>query len=85
MWGGTDKTASRDAIIASLDSGVNLIDTAPVYGLGLAEEIVGSAIEGRRDEVFLATKCGLVWDIKKEELFMIDYNRDVRTISEDGA
>jgi aryl-alcohol dehydrogenase-like predicted oxidoreductase len=40
---------------------VTLIDTAPAYGQGLSEEIVGKAIEGRRDEVVLATKCGLVW------------------------
>jgi aryl-alcohol dehydrogenase-like predicted oxidoreductase len=61
MWGGTDETSSVAAIRASLDEGVSLIDTAPAYGQGLAEEIVGKAIKGRRDEVVLATKCGLVW------------------------
>src|SRR5690606_18211179 len=44
-----------------LDAGITLIDTAPAYGLGLSEEIVGKALEGRRDKVVLATKCGLVW------------------------
>jgi aryl-alcohol dehydrogenase-like predicted oxidoreductase len=41
---------------------VTLIDTAPAYGLGRAEEVVGRGIAGRRDEVVLVTKCGLVWD-----------------------
>ncbi|MEZ0213931.1 MAG: aldo/keto reductase [Xanthobacteraceae bacterium] len=61
MWGGTDDAASEDAIRAGLDEGITLIDTAPAYGLGHAEEVVGRAIRGRRDEVVLATKCGLVW------------------------
>lgn len=61
MWGGTDDAAAEDAIRAGLDAGITLIDTAPAYGLGHAEEVVGRAIRGRRDEVVLATKCGLVW------------------------
>jgi aryl-alcohol dehydrogenase-like predicted oxidoreductase len=46
----------------ALDLGINWIDVAPYYGLGHAEEIVGKAIAGRRDEVIIATKCGSVWD-----------------------
>jgi methylglyoxal reductase len=61
MWGGTDDAAAENAIRAALDEGITLIDTAPAYGLGHAEEVVGRAIKGRRDEVVLATKCGLVW------------------------
>lgn len=61
MWGGTDDAAAEAAILAGLDAGITLIDTAPAYGLGHAEEVVGRAIRGRRDEVVLATKCGLVW------------------------
>ena len=61
MWGGTDEAGSIAAIRAGLDEGVTLIDTAPAYGMGRSEEIVGKAIAGRRDEVVLATKCGLVW------------------------
>ena len=61
MWGGTDEAASIAAIRAAIDAGVSLIDTAPAYGMGRSEEIVGKAIAGRRDEVVLATKCGLVW------------------------
>jgi len=61
MWGGGDDAAAIDAIRASLDAGVRLIDTAPAYGLGRAEQLVGAALEGRRDEAVLVTKCGLVW------------------------
>ena len=62
MWGGTDEKNSIEAIQASIDYGITLIDTAPAYGMGRSEEIVGKAIEGRRDKVIIATKCGLVWD-----------------------
>jgi methylglyoxal reductase len=62
MWGGGDDAASVAALRASLDAGLTLIDTAPAYGLGRAEEVVGRAVEGRRDEVVLVTKCGLVWE-----------------------
>lgn len=73
MWGGTDRAKSIDTIRASIDEGVTLIDTAPAYGQGLAEEIVGEAIEGRRDEVVLATKLGLVWHTQKGNHFF-DYD-----------
>lgn len=64
-WGGADAEASVRAVQASLDAGVNLIDTAAVYGFGLSEQIVGKAIEGRsRDDIIIATKCGLRWDIE---------------------
>jgi len=69
MWGGTDEAASIEAIRTSLDEGITLIDTAPAYGQGLAEEIVGRAIAGRRDEVVLATKCGLVWHTQQGNHF----------------
>ncbi|QDG76177.1 aldo/keto reductase [Labrenzia sp. PHM005] len=73
MWGGTDENRSVDAIRASIDEGVTLIDTAPAYGQGLAEEIVGKALVGRRDKVVLATKCGLVWHTQKGSHFF-DYD-----------
>jgi len=65
MWGGTDQNDSINAIHAALDNGINLIDTAPIYGFGLSEQIVGQAIKNKRDKVVLATKCGLVWDKQK--------------------
>lgn len=65
MWGGADDAAAVDAIRASLDAGVTLIDTAPAYGLGQSERLVGQAMKGRRDKAVIATKCGLVWHTKK--------------------
>jgi methylglyoxal reductase len=73
MWGGTDEHQSIAAIQASIDEGVTLIDTAPAYGQGRSEEIVGKAIRGRRDKVVLATKCGLVWHTTKGNHFF-DYD-----------
>src|SRR6202451_4156093 len=63
MWGGTDERESIRTIHAALDKGINLVDTAPVYGFGVSEEIVGKAIEerGHREKVFIATKVGLEW------------------------
>jgi methylglyoxal reductase len=62
-WGADpDDQESIRAIHASLDAGVNLIDTAPAYGWGRSEEVVGKAIQDRRNSVVLATKCGLIWD-----------------------
>ena len=69
MWGGTDEAQSIAAIQASLDAGVTLIDTAPAYGLGRSEEIVGKAIAGRRDKAVIATKCGLVWHTQNGKHF----------------
>jgi len=69
MWGGTDEADAVACIRRSLDEGMTFIDTAPMYGFGLSEEIVGKAIRGRRDSVVLATKCGLVWDRKGGDFF----------------
>ena len=66
MWGGTDEAESIAAIHASIDSGVNTIDTAAIYGQGYSEELVGRAIAGKRDKVVIATKCGMRWDDPKE-------------------
>src|SRR5437899_443353 len=63
MWGGSNENDAVSAIHAALERGINLIDTAPVYGFGRSEEIVGKAlaIGGRRKRVFIATKVGLDW------------------------
>jgi aryl-alcohol dehydrogenase-like predicted oxidoreductase len=61
-WGPQDDGESIAAIRRGLDLGINWIDTAAVYGLGHSEEVVARAIEGHRDEVIVATKCGLVWN-----------------------
>jgi aryl-alcohol dehydrogenase-like predicted oxidoreductase len=69
MWGGTDEKQATQAVQAALDQGINLIDTAPMYGFGRSEEIIGRSIAGRRDKVVLATKCGLVWDREEGQFF----------------
>jgi aryl-alcohol dehydrogenase-like predicted oxidoreductase len=63
MWGGSDEEQSVRTIRAALDKGINLIDTAPVYGFGRSEEIVGRSIaeSGKREQVILSTKVGLEW------------------------
>jgi aryl-alcohol dehydrogenase-like predicted oxidoreductase len=65
MWGGTDQQESVATIQAALHQGINLIDTAPAYGFGTSEEIVGAALEGRRSQAVIATKVGLEWRDKK--------------------
>src|SRR5713101_5333234 len=63
MWGGTDERESIATIHAAVERGINLIDTAPAYGFGRSEEIVGRAIaEGQlRSRMVIATKVGLEW------------------------
>jgi aryl-alcohol dehydrogenase-like predicted oxidoreductase len=63
MWGGGDEAESIRTIHAALDHGVTLIDTAPVYGFGRAEEIIGKALaqDGKRNRAVIATKVGLAW------------------------
>ncbi len=61
MWGGTDQRESIATIHAALHQGINLIDTAPAYGFGVSEEIVGAALVGVRAEAVIATKAGLEW------------------------
>lgn len=60
-WGGADEAEAIRTLHAAFDAGVNLVDTAPVYGFGRAEEIVGKALAGRRGQVAVATKVGLDW------------------------
>jgi aryl-alcohol dehydrogenase-like predicted oxidoreductase len=64
MWGGTDEAESIATIRTAFEHGINIVDTAPVYGFGRSEEIVGKAIAGGRlrANVLIATKAGLQWD-----------------------
>lgn len=64
MWGGADEERARATIEHALDAGIDIIDTAPVYGFGLSEELVGDVLAGRgtRGDVVIATKLGLSWD-----------------------
>lgn len=63
MWGGSEERESIDTIIRAFDLGINLIDTAPVYGFGRSEEIVGKAIAriNARHDMTISTKCSLEW------------------------
>ena len=65
MWGGTSERDAIAAVQAAVDQGITLIDTAAVYGFGRSEELIGQALQGRRDKVVLATKCGLRWDLQE--------------------
>lgn len=64
MWGGSDDRLAVDTVIEALEKGVTTIDTAPVYGFGKSEELVGQALKefGDREEIQIATKVGLEWD-----------------------
>ena len=61
MWGGTNQRESVATIHAALQQGINLIDTAAVYGFGVSEETVGVALEGMRSRAVIATKTGVEW------------------------
>lgn len=69
MWGGTDEKESIRTIHTALDLGINLIDTAPIYGQGRSEEIVGEAVRqyGQRANVIVATKVGIDWTAGRVE------------------
>ena len=70
MWGASDDAESIRTIHRARELGVTLLDTAPAYGLGHSEEVVGKALAGRRGDYVLSTKCGLRWDIKEGALHM---------------
>ncbi len=61
-WGPQDEQASIRTIHHALDAGINWIDTAAIYGLGLSEEVVGRALKGTRDTPYVFTKCSMRWD-----------------------
>ncbi len=76
-WGGCDEADAIAAIHRSLDVGATFIDTAPAYGLGCSEEVVGKALAGRRDKAVVATKCGLTWHTDKGTYFFPEEGRPV--------
>ena len=65
-WGRQDDGDSLAAIREAIDLGINWIDTAPVYGLGHSEEVVGRAVAGLRERPYVFTKCGRVWDERRQ-------------------
>ncbi|WP_145857775.1 aldo/keto reductase [Pedobacter suwonensis] len=77
MWGSTDRNDAINAIKASYDLGVTSIDTAPIYGQGDSEEIVGDAIKGiSRDKLQVVTKFGMRWDLTKGDFGFKSKNND---------
>ncbi|MDA3822539.1 MAG: aldo/keto reductase [Bacteroidales bacterium] len=81
MWGGADRKDAIDAIHASIDIGITTIDTAPVYGFGVSEEIVGEAITGKRDQVKILTKYGLRWDTSNGEFYFSSVDNEGRPVN----
>jgi methylglyoxal reductase len=76
-WGQNDDNESIKTIQAAISQGVNLIDTAPVYGFGHSEEVVGKAIKDRRSQVLVSTKCGLRWTDKEGSYY---FSRDGKVV-----
>ncbi|MBN1132316.1 MAG: aldo/keto reductase [Bacteroidales bacterium] len=69
QWGGADRRDALNALHACLDLGITTIDTAPVYGFGYSEKLVGEAIKGKREKFQILTKFGLRWDTDRGEYF----------------
>jgi len=67
-WGPQDDNEAITAVLAALDEGIDWIDTAPVYGLGHSEDLVGKALKQISKKPLIATKCGLLWNEKKEKV-----------------
>lgn len=81
MWGGADRRDAVAAIKAAYDRGVTTIDTAPVYGQGVSEEIVAEAIQGiPRNKIQILTKFGMRWDVKQGEYFFSSKNNEGQDI-----
>ncbi len=80
MWGGAERSDAIRAIRKSVEIGITTIDTAPVYGFGLSEEITGEAIKGMRDKVQILTKFGLSWNDTKGKFFMATRDNQGKSI-----
>ncbi len=76
MWGGADDRDALKAMEKAIDIGITTIDTAPAYGFGHSEELVGRVIEGKRDRVQILTKYGLRWDTRKGNFFFETQDMD---------
>ena len=81
FWKNEGDKKSIDSIKASFDQGINIFDTAPVYGFGHSEELIGKALKPVRENVILATKCGLRWD--KESLSALRKDASRKSILEE--
>ena len=81
MWGGADENDAVEAINTAIDYGMTSIDTAPVYGFGKSEEIVGKVIKDKRDKVEILTKYGLRWDTDKGSFYFKSSNAKDEEVS----
>ncbi len=81
-WANFNKEEAIRIVHAAIDSGINFVDTAPVYGLGHSEEVVGQALKGKRDQVFLATKMGLPWDDQKNVVVNLKADSIIKEIDD---
>ncbi|MHC5082809.1 MAG: aldo/keto reductase, partial [Planctomycetota bacterium] len=77
-WGAQDDADSIRTILKALESGINWIDTAPVYGCGHSEYIVGLALRETSDTPLIATKCGLVWNDRREKVNCLDHDSIIK-------
>ena len=81
MWGGADMKDAVEAILTAHDSGMTSIDTAPIYGMGLSERIVGEALKQLpRDKVQVFTKYGMSWEGNKGDFFFDSKDNDGRDV-----
>jgi len=80
MWGGANKEDAISAIRSSIDLGITTIDTAPIYGFGLSETIVGEAIKGKRDKVQILTKYGMRWSGSKGKFYFSSKDNQGKTV-----
>jgi aryl-alcohol dehydrogenase-like predicted oxidoreductase len=71
-WGPQDDGEAIGAVLTALDKGINWIDTAPVYGLGHSEELVGKALKQTSEKPLIATKCGLLWNDRREKVSCLE-------------
>ncbi|GAH67160.1 unnamed protein product, partial [marine sediment metagenome] len=67
-WGPQNDDEAIATILTALDKGINWIDTAPIYGLGHSEKLVGKALKQTSEKPLIATKCGLIWNDKREKV-----------------
>jgi len=81
LWGGTDDAAAMAGIRKAVDLGMTTIDTAPVYGFGHSETVVGQTIQGRRDRVQLLTKFGLRWDLTEGKRHFATHDNQGRPVT----
>jgi methylglyoxal reductase len=78
LWGQEpDDRESVYTIQAAIDLGMTLVDTAPAYGWGRSEEVVGKALQGRRDKAIVATKCGMWWQDKRGSFFTVLAGKEI--------